>query len=106
MEDRAPVWYVYSRRLKGGHVYVGATNNLLRRESDALPLWVQRHGPEDGDQLLPLAYTHRHTALGLEDLWTARLMCTHCHTRWNHVYFSIAVHPLGRAPLPFRRGAP
>ena len=74
MEDRAPAWYVYSRRLKGGHVYVGATNNLLRRESDALPLWVQRHGPEDGDQLLPLAYTHRHTALGLEDLWTARLM--------------------------------
>ena len=44
------------------------------------------------------------------------LQCTNCHTRWNrdvngainiaHVFFSIAAHPLGRAPLPFRRGAP
>jgi len=74
MEEGASSWYVYSRRLQGGHVYVGATSNLERRGLDPLPLWVERHGPEDGDKLLPIAYVQRDVALGLENQWTARLM--------------------------------
>jgi hypothetical protein len=74
MEEGASSLFVYSRRLQGGHVYVGVTSNLERRGLDPLPLWVERHGPEDGDKLLPIAYVQRDVALGLEDQWTARLM--------------------------------
>jgi hypothetical protein len=72
------VTYVYTRRLKGGCVYVGKTiDPTSRRLWHELkpPRWVERHGLEvDNGELLVVGQTTRDAASGLESLWTARLM--------------------------------
>ena len=69
--------YVYTRRLKGGHVYVGKTHDPAARTLGhelQPPGWILRHGLDESEELLVVGQTTAIAASGLESLWTARLM--------------------------------
>ena len=71
--------FVYVRHLRDLCYYVGATRDPNARSAEhdggeKCPSWVERHGLLDGQTLRVVEKVAPDDAIGLENIWTARLM--------------------------------
>ncbi len=70
--------YIYTRRLRSGCYYVGKTLDPVKRgvehEGEHAPQWILRHGVDKGANLVVVDEVDNEAAIGVENVWTARLM--------------------------------